>query len=165
MSSLAFNVVGFIIPMTVGVMLFVVIGWVVKPSINDPEIVKVFWPVIVLLPMFAYISYSLEPMQLVSKHGVSINYAMLSFVSVYQIQLVVWRFHKFALAISYLMGFIVGVLSDVVGLFTLSGTVVFGGNGIRDADFWSPVIVFLLTVGAVLYVRLYDKHRKKAKFT
>ena len=161
MTYVEFNIIGFVVPLAISMVSFLTLGWLYRSQINVVEVLKNFWPIFILLPTYSLISYYVLPLQKVSAHAVGIDYPMLALVCVYQVYLISKRLHKFAISISYLMGFLVGPLSDIEGLHHLTGTYYFGGAAIHDADFILPLCTVLISTASAGIVIAYDKRKKR----
>jgi hypothetical protein len=51
---------------------------------------------------------------------------------------------RFVASIAFLMGFILGLVSDLESLRFLHGSI-FGGNGLFDGDFFEPIAMLVAT--------------------
>lgn len=76
------------------------------------------------------------------------------------------RNYKVALPLSYVLGFLAGILSDAISAFGPyhSNTLVWGGGGLADADFLLPLVFY----GTVWFMMKYgnswmDEHKETGK--
>ena len=157
-----FNPVGFDSPLLVGIVLLLFFCRSSKKKVFTREAMITGAPMFVLIVIFTLLSTFVVPLQVLHTHSISVNYPVFCLVFVYQVYMVAIGYDGFALSIAYLMGFIVGLSSDLSALNYLTGFVVFGGAGIYDSDFWVPIYALGLTLASILIIQSIRKIRSKA---
>lgn len=152
-SGIQFDPIGFYLPLCVGLVLLILFGFYGNTKVFTFGVARIAAPMFVLIALFTWVSYTSLPLQRINPHGVGVDVPVLVLVGVYQVYFVTWRYYRFAFSISYLMGFVVGLSSDLSGLSHLNGYLNFGGSGITDVDFCAPILMMGLTVLSILFMR------------
>jgi len=165
--KIALDFIGFFIPLAVSGILLAV-SWKVRPELSarKKKIFLIFTGLFILGELISAILPGVvralwEIFQLYS----NLNYATFCLACIYGAYIISLESKRFSYAVSYILGFSIGAVSDVS--LVLGGTVgvpggtveVLGGAGFIDGDFILPLFM-VLAAGVIIFImgRVKDLH-------
>lgn len=138
--SVWLNYLGFLFPFAI--CMSILIYWM-KVHIELPKLITL--PIsLILLGMS--ISFFILPLEFLVPGGVGINVVALFAVIGYDFYLLAMDQHSSLSTVSFVLGFLVGLASDIGSVPYASGILTFGGGGLLDADLILPLsLVFSIS--------------------
>ena len=154
-SKVSLNLLGFLFPLAVSVVLSIKAF-----RIHSPKGCGLFRYSIIILAIFLildtlYGMFSGNQLKPIYKSGGGPNIPALFIVPIFVAIWIAMDARKIGHLITYVFGFLIGVVSDVEGIPHLIKSTVFGGNGILDLDFVLPI---LLSLSFVLAFKMSSKY-------
>jgi len=162
--KIALDFIGFFIPLAVSGVLLVV-SLKVRPELS-PRKKKIFLIFTGLFILGELISAILSKVvkaswEISQTHG-NLNHVAFVLACIYGAYIVSLESKKFSYVVSYILGFLIGAVSDVS--LVLGGTVgVLGGAGFIDGDFILPLFMVLAAGATIIIIGLAQRYAKKTK--
>ena len=162
--KIALDFIGFFIPLAVSGILLAV-SWKVRPELSarKKKIFLIFTGLFILGELISAILPGVvralwEIFQLYS----NLNYATFYLACIYGAYIISLESKRFSYAVSYILGFSIGAVSDVS--LVLGGKVgVLGGAGFIDGDFILPLFMVLAAGATIIIIGLARRYARKIK--